>query len=74
MVNKRLQTLSKKLNEKDLCVVQNLLNKGIICKGFYIFDKKDHFRVWKDVNYLDFTNLQSVVDLVVNNSFIGEAV
>lgn len=74
MANKRLQMISKGLNEKDLNVVQNRANKGLICKGFYIYDKDDYFRVWKDVNYLDFTKAQSVIDLIANNSFIGEAV
>lgn len=74
MANKRLQAISKGLNDRELNVIQNRGNNGIICKGFYIYDKGDYYRIWQGGNYLDLNNGSSIVDLIANNSFIGEAV
>ena len=67
-MNKRLLKIAKGLNENDLNVMDNSKNNGIICCGFYIYDKADHFRIFKNSNFFDLDKASSVIDFIVNNT------
>lgn len=64
----RLEKIAQKLSDAGLNVMQNRSNNGIICGGFYIYDKTDHFRIFKGSDWFTLNLSQSVVDFISNNS------
>lgn len=73
MGNKRLEKIAKELRENDLIVMNNFKNNGIICRGFYIYDKGDYYRVFKNSDYFDLNKASSVIDFIANNQAFGES-
>lgn len=67
-MNTRLLKIAKGLNENDLNVMDNSGNNGIICCGFYIYDKADHFRIFKNSHFFNLDKASSVIDFIVNNT------